>query len=342
MGNNSRSRKLSVIIALLLLGSFAGGTALYLDLHLYANEPAAEEGIERLFVVLNGQDLRTTATALEKNGIIQHETKFRLLAQIKGYDKKIRAGEYVLSAAMSPHEILDVLVRGKVFLHKFMVPEGYNLAQIASLVDLAVFGTREAFIQAATDTELLQKAQINAETFEGYLFPDTYYFSKNVTPEKIVDAMVKRFWSVFAPDWRTRAEHLGFSIHEVVTLASIIEKETGVSFERPLISSVFHNRLQKRMRLESDPTIIYGIENFDGNLTRKHLRATTPYNTYMIKGFPPGPIANPGFKSIEAALYPADTSFLYFVSKKDGTHQFSANIKDHNKAVKKYQLRRSK
>ncbi|MFC1856704.1 endolytic transglycosylase MltG [Thermodesulfobacteriota bacterium] len=342
MGKNLRAKKLIVIIALLLLGSFAGVSAIYLDLRLYANEPAAKDGIEKLFVVLSGQDLRTTARALEKSGLIQHGIKFRLLTQIKGCDKKIRAGEYALSAVMSPAEILDVLVRGKVFLYKFMVPEGYNLTQIASLVDLAGFGAREAFIQESSDTELLQKARINAETFEGYLFPDTYYFSKNVTPEKIVDAMVRRFWSVFTSVWRTRAENMGFSIHEVVTLASIIEKETGVSFERPLISSVFHNRLQKRMRLESDPTVIYGIENFDGNLTRKHLRTTTPYNTYMMKGLPPGPIANPGLKSIEAALYPADTSFLYFVSKKDGTHQFSTNIKDHNKAVKKYQLRRSK
>lgn len=152
--------------------------------------------------------------------------------------------------------------------------------------------------------------------------------------------MVKRFWAIFKPEWKNRAKILGFSIHQVVTFASIIEKETGAAFERPIISSVFHNRLKRRMRLQSDPTVIYGIKDFDGNLTRKHLAKTTPYNTYRINGLPPGPIANAGIKAIEAALYPADTKFLYFVSKKDTTHKFSANIRDHNSAVRKYQLRR--
>ena len=135
---------------------------------------------------------------------------------------------------------------------------------------------------------------------------------------------------------------MGLSIHQIITIASIIEKETGASFERPVISSVFHNRLKKKMRLESDPTVIYGIKKFNGNITRKDLKTFTPYNTYVIKGLPPGPIANPGIKAINAALFPADTDFLFFVSKKDTTHKFSTNIRDHNKAVRKYQLRRRK
>ena len=152
--------------------------------------------------------------------------------------------------------------------------------------------------------------------------------------------MVKRFRSIFTPEFNNQAKKLNLSIHQVVTLASIIEKETGAPFERPIISSVFHNRLRKRMRLESDPTVIYGIKNFDGNITRKHLSEQTPYNTYQIRGLPPGPIANPGLKAIEAALFPEDTNFLYFVSKRDRTHKFSTNIADHNRAVRKYQLRR--
>ena len=139
-----------------------------------------------------------------------------------------------------------------------------------------------------------------------------------------------------------RAKDLGFTVHQIVTLASIIEKETGAAFERPIISSVFHNRLKKKMRLESDPTVIYGIKNFDGNLTRKHLGTHTPYNTYKIRGLPAGPIANPGRASLEAALYPEKTVFLYFVSKRDTTHYFSTNLKEHNQAVRKYQLRRKK
>jgi UPF0755 protein len=152
--------------------------------------------------------------------------------------------------------------------------------------------------------------------------------------------MVNRFKEVYLAEWHDRASQLNWNVHHVVTMASIIEKETGAAFERPLIASVFHNRLEKKMRLSSDPTVIYGIKDFDGNLTRKHLSTPTPYNTYLRKGLPPGPIASPGAKAIEAALYPADTKYLYFVSKKDTTHQFSTNIRDHNAAVRKYQLRR--
>ena len=198
------------------------------------------------------------------------------------------------------------------------------------------------FIQAATDTTRVRQIGLEGETFEGYLFPDTYFFPKEVTIERIISTMVKRFWSVFVPEWQARAKDLGLTVHQVVTLASIIEKETGAPFERPIISSVFHNRLKKKMRLESDPTVIYGIKNFDGNLTRKHLTTPTPYNTYKIRGLPSGPIASPGGASLEAALYPDDTKFIYFVSRKDRTHQFSTNLKQHNRAVQKYQLGRRK
>jgi UPF0755 protein len=150
--------------------------------------------------------------------------------------------------------------------------------------------------------------------------------------------MLQRFRSTFSPDWERRAMELGLTPHQVVTLASIIEKETGEPSERPLIASVFYNRLKLGMRLETDPAVIYGIKDFDGNLTRKHLEAPGPYNTYLIKGLPPGPIANPGKKAIEAALFPARTDYLFFVSKNNGSHQFSSNLADHNRAVQHYQL----
>ena len=182
--------------------------------------------------------------------------------------------------------------------------------------------------------------QIPAQTFEGYLFPDTYYFSQDVTPKQIITSMVNQFRMTFKDEWEIRAHALGFTMHEIITLASIIEKETGVASERPVIASVFHNRLRKKMRLASDPTVIYGIKVFNGNITKKDLNRLTPYNTYMIRGLPPGPIANPGAESIKAALYPAKTNLLYFVAKFDKTHQFSATLADHNRAVRKYQLKR--
>ncbi len=320
--------------------SFSALSCLFLDLLVYADKSANADNSKKLIVIPPGQNLSATANYLNYTGIIKNPVKFKLLARIKGCDKKIKAGEYLLSSSMPPIKILETIASGKVRLYKITIPEGYNLKQVASIIAKAKLGAKADFLRAATNSSFVYKQGINAETFEGYLFPDTYHFPKDITPEKIIAAMVERFRSIFNRKWKKRAKDLNLSIHQVVTLASIIEKETGVSFERPVISSVFHNRLKKRMRLESDPTVIYGLKNFDGNITRKHLATQTPYNTYTIKGLPPGPIANPGSKAIEAALYPADTDFLYFVSKKDRTHKFSANIKDHNKAVKKYQLRK--
>jgi UPF0755 protein len=232
------------------------------------------------------------------------------------------------------------MTSGKVALFRVTIPEGFNIYQIAAHLASHQLASEPAFLEKAADPAFLKEMGIAARTFEGYLFPETYHFPKGVTPEKIISTMVRRFEEVFQPQWRERAAALNMTVHQIVTLASIIEKETGAAFERPLISSVFHNRLERDMRLSSDPTVIYGIRDFNGNLTRQDLERKTPYNTYRIKGLPPGPIANPGAQSLKAALYPAQTGFLYFVSRKDGTHQFSTNLSDHNKAVRKYQLRR--
>jgi UPF0755 protein len=310
------------------------------DILRYADKPASAEPVQRVIIVKPGQKFNSLSELLNEKGIINHPVKFRLFSRIKGYDKNIKAGEYVLSPTMTPKRILEIFVMGKVRLHKFTIPEGYNLQQVAQVVSRAGFGTPADFFKAATNADLVHSKGIDAQTFEGYLFPDTYYFTKAATPEKIISSMVKRFWSVFKAEWKDRAKTLGLTIHQVVTLASIIEKETGAAVERPIISSVFHNRLKRGIRLESDPTVIYGIEDFNGNITRRDLEEDTLYNTYRIKGLPPGPIANAGIKAIEAALYPADTRFLYFVSKKDNTHQFTTNLKDHNRAVQKYQLGR--
>jgi UPF0755 protein len=337
-----KAKKLLIIVSpFVILG--CATLWLYYDLRTYAETPAKVGALDKIVVnVSTGQSLKSTANILHQKEIIKDALRFVLIARIKGYDKRMKAGEYLLSAAMPPEKILDIMVKGAVQLHKLTVPEGYNIYQIGELVTKANFGKNGEFVQAAKDTLLAKKIGLETETFEGYLFPDTYFFPREITVEKIIMAMVQRFRTVFTSEWEVRAKSLGLTVHQIVTLASIIEKETGASFERPIISSVFHNRLKKKMRLESDPTVIYGIENFDGNLTRKHLKTRTPYNTYKIKGLPAGPIANPGRASLEAALYPADTSYIYFVSKKDNTHQFSTNLKQHNKAVRKYQLRRKK
>ena len=333
-------KKIIIISVIFVFIGICSLTVFILDLRHYALRPTDQKPQKVMMYIPAGQSLKATTDALFKNGIITSPFKFNLVARLKGYDKRLKAGEYALSASMAPIQIMEKLVKGEVELYKITIPEGFNIYQIADLVAEAGFAPNSNFIDAATSADLARKNNINAETLEGYLFPETYYFPKKVKVETIISTMVDRFWKVFNSAWQERADQLGFSIHQIVTLASIIEKETGAPSERPVISSVFHNRLKKKMRLESDPTVIYGLKNFDGNLKRIHLETPTPYNTYQIKGLPVGPIANPGAKALEAALYPADTKFIYFVSKKNKTHQFSTNLKDHNQAVRKYQLRR--
>lgn len=333
-------RKLAwVLVALVLI---FGAVCLYAfhELNRYASAPAAADAEEVTFVVLPGQGVSKISRILAAEGIICKPMEFRIFSRLNGFDTKIKVGEYRLSAAMSPADILEKLVKGDVILYRLTIPEGYTAMQIADLVGESGIAGRDAFLKALSDQSLMVRLHIEADSFEGYLFPDTYFFPKNTTAETIVSTQVSRFRSVMTDRRLERAQQLGLSVHEVVTLAAMIEKETGAAEERPIISSVFHNRLKRGMRLESDPTVIYGIENFDGNLTRKHLAEETPYNTYRIKGLPAGPIANPGEAAIEAALYPEDTDYFYFVARKDGTHQFSTNIRDHNRAVSKYQLKR--
>jgi UPF0755 protein len=197
----------------------------------------------------------------------------------------------------------------------------------------------EAFLAFATDPQAAKRYKIPADTLEGYLFPDTYLIPRRITPEPLVQLMLRRFHDRLTPEIKRAAKQNGMTLHQIVILASIIEKETGNVAERRRISGVFHNRLKRGMRLQSDPTVIYGIPDFNGNLTREHLNTKTPYNTYAIDGLPKGPIANPGIASIRAAAFPEETDDLYFVSKNDGTHVFSSTLREHNRAVRRYQKR---
>ena len=333
-------KKLIILLIVVLMAGIGATGLLYHHLLTWADRPRNDAGEEKLFTVAPGQGLKQTAQALEQAGLVSDALRFTVLARLDREDKLLKAGEYFLSTAMTPREILGQMVEGRVHLYRLTIPEGYNLAQIAAAVADAGLATPETFLAAARDPELAGRLGIDAATLEGYLFPDTYYFPRGLDSPTIIATMVKQFNTAFKPSWEARAKELGMSVHEVVTLASIIEKETGAPEERPLIASVFHNRLKKGMRLETDPTVIYGIPNFDGNIKRSHLETYTPYNTYKIKGLPPGPIASPGTLAIQAALYPVQSDYLYFVSKKDGTHQFSKTIKEHNAAVRKYQLRK--
>ncbi|MCM2286258.1 MAG: endolytic transglycosylase MltG [Desulfobacula sp.] len=336
----NRFKKFTITVISLLIIALLGGVYLFMDISSFIKKPFRPGSPEQTLTIVPGQGLKAIAEHLENQSIISNKLYFSVYAKIKKAGKKLQAGEYVLSGSKSPEEILDILVSGKVKLYRVTLPEGVTMREIAGLIEKEGLCEPEKFIALCQNPALIKKLEIQALSLEGYLFPDTYFFSRQTTCEDIISAMTGRFKSVFAETWQQRAKELGFSIHEILTLASIIEKETGAADERPLISSVFHNRLKKNMRLESDPTVIYGIEDFDGNIKKTHLQTRTGYNTYQITGLPPGPIASPGALSLEAALYPASTPYFYFVSKNDTTHYFSKTFEEHTKAVSRYQLKK--
>jgi UPF0755 protein len=312
-----------------------GGVTWYA--HRSLDLPAQEIETHRVVVIPPDASFRTVADLLADKGLLVSPFWFRVLGKVQGAERKIQPGEYDFHTRMRPPEILDALIKGKVIQYSVLVPEGFTAAQVAALLNDAGLADPTAIMRLVRDPAFVKSLGIDAATLEGYLYPDTYIFPRHTRPEEILKTMVAKFHQVFTPEVKARASELNMSRHEVVTLASIIEKETGQEDERPLIAAVFQNRLKKKYPLQSDPTVIYDIPNFDGNLTRAQLTTSTPFNTYMHAGLPPGPIANPGIKSIMAALHPAPVDYLYFVSKNDGSHQFSSTLKQHNEAVHHYQ-----
>ncbi len=300
--------------------------------------PAEEEGVEQVVFVQEGLSLNEVANELEERNIITNKTLFGLWGKIMGSSRRIKAGEYRLSPDMPPVRILEMLTAGAVITYPVTFPEGYTIEQIADVLDRNELVKKEEFISLAHNPAVLEQYHIAGPSLEGYLYPDTYQLARGISPSAVVDAMVNRFRQLTTP-LEERAEAVGMTMEDVVILASIVEKETGLAEERPVIASVFLNRLKQGMRLESDPTVIYGIKDFNGNLTRKDLRKPTLYNTYVIQGLPIGPIANPGLEAIKAVLFPEETDYLYFVSKNDGSHHFSKTLSEHNKAVRLYQRR---
>ncbi len=246
-------------------------------------------------------------------------------------------GEYLFPEPPSALTVWRKMVHGDVKRYVLAVPEGANIYDIAEEIDGIGLLDPDEFLAAATSPALLSRLGFAGPSAEGFLFPDTYVFVKPVTAEEVLGTMLRQFRKRFTDGMATKARAEGYSIPEVVTIASIIEKETGIDAERPLVSAVIRRRLAIGMPLQMDPTVIYGLRRFGENLTKKDLQARNPYNTYVNRGLPPGPIANPGLPSLEAALSPARTDYLYFVSRNDGSHVFSRTLSEHNRAVSRYQ-----
>ena len=308
----------------------------------YAQSPVGRDIPLRTVDIPRGASFSRVMDVLEAEGLLRQRELFHLLALLRNGTRQIRAGEYEFSGWMSPSEILGKLIRGEVKGYRITVPEGFTVRQILDRLLASKLVDEKEFLRLSTDRQFLSTLGIEGRSLEGYLFPDTYILDRSMDTRTIVTTMVNQFWHHVTPSMTKRSADLGLTVDQFVTLASIIEKETGRKEEMPLIAAVFHNRLKRRMPLQSDPTVIYGIADFDGNLRKQDLLKKTPYNTYLIAGLPPGPIANPGLDALQAALYPTEADYLYFVSKNDGSHQFSDNLSQHNSAVKKYQLQTRK
>jgi len=295
--------------------------------------------------IRKGQGPHEISRILRSSGVLSSEcdeARFFWLGRITREWNQVKAGEYEFSKSMSPFKIFSLLSSGISVARSVTVIEGENMYEIADHLEKQKLSSKQEFLKLCKSREFISSLGFDPSviiSLEGFLFPNTYNFNKTMSTQEIIRLMIKQYRTIWGAAEDSRARELGLTQYQAMTLASIIEKETGASQERPLIASVFFNRLKKKMRLQSDPTTIYGIwERYQGNLHKSDLLETTPYNTYAVAGLPLGPIANPGKEAIHAVLYPADSEYLYFVSHNNGTHQFSRTLEEHNLAVQKFQL----
>jgi UPF0755 protein len=302
-----------------------------------SNRPLGSPRPVQIVTIPPGTAFTKVAHLLKAKGLLGPEWFFQMLGRVQQLDRKIIPGEYELHPGMRPTELLAKLVEGDVYQHSVTIPEGYNVVQIAEMLHQKGLADKHEILRLNRDSAFITSVNVMAPTLEGYLFPDTYRFARYMPPEFILRTFINRFHEMVTPELHAQAKAMGMTLQEVLTLASVVEKETGLASERSLVSGVFHNRLKKNIPLQSDPTVIYALEYFDGNIRKEDLSVNSPYNTYRVRGLPPGPIANPGLAAIQAALYPTPSDFVYFVSRNDGSHKFSATLAEHNKAVDKYQ-----
>ncbi|MFC2164953.1 endolytic transglycosylase MltG [Acidobacteriota bacterium] len=329
--------RIILILAALMLLLFAS----WFSFHFY--HPNTGTGEEIIFEVKKGDTASRIALNLKEKGVIQQKAIFILGYKLFFSPQSLKAGEYAIHFPQSTKEILGLITEGHAVLHPITIPEGLTRQEIALHLQTTSPISYEDFLNASSEADLISDMDPKASDLEGYLFPETYHFTKNFGAADIVSAMISQFRAVFGKQWQDRANELGMTVREIVILATLIEKETSRPEERAVVSSVFHNRLKNRMKLDCDPTIIYVLKQegrFKDRLRTKDLRYDSSYNTYLYAGLPPGPIANPGKESLQAALYPAHTDYFYFVSRNDGSHHFSKTFREHQNAVIKYQKRR--
>jgi UPF0755 protein len=292
--------------------------------------------------VEKGMSFRQAARLLRERGLIRDPYPLIVAARVTGLQRTLKPGYYSFNGTLSPWMVFQILRKGDIVESEVTVIEGDTLREIKLKLAHEGLVAGEEFERLSTDREFLLKLNVRAPSLEGYLFPDTYKFYKGVEPVEVLEIMVRRLREKYDGDLMARTSEMGLDERSVLTLASIIEKETSVDEERQIISAVYHNRLRRRMPLQADPTAVYGIKPQGAGISRKDIRRRTKYNTYFIRGLPPGPIASPGLLSIRAALYPADVPYLYFVADGNGTHTFSTTRREHERAVKRYRAARAR
>jgi UPF0755 protein len=333
-----KPRLLVRILLLLLVVGLVGYLYLEREMHGF-HTPSSTTPLE----ITPGMSARDVLKLLRERGVIADERLTMVYLVLSRNRTTLRAGEYLFDRPVTTHEVIDTLVKGTVYLHRFTVPEGLTVSEVASKWEEQGFGKAEEFVAAARESVDLVRdfeGDITEASLEGFLFPETYFFAVRTTPRRAIEAMVGRFRAVLAElETRIPSETWPLNLRDTMVLASLVEAEAAVDEERELIASVFVNRLKRRILLQCDPTVIYALEKanrYQGRLTRADLKFNSPYNTYRYPGLPPGPIANPGMRSLEAVMRPASTRYLYFVRTTGGRHTFSENLAAHNRAVAAY------
>lgn len=291
--------------------------------------------------IIRGMSSQAIANQLVHKKLVRSSWVFLVATHLSGASHRLQVGTYHLSGAMSIPQIIDHLRSGKVITHQLVVPEGLTVVQIGKIWEKGGFGTEAAFNEAASDAKWRSDHQIEGKTLEGYLFPNTYQFPDGASADVMIQTMLDEFERRWTAEMTEEANALEFSKHEIITLASIIEAEARIPEERPLISSVFHNRLRRGWKLQADPTALYGLGNPDRPPRAADLRTDTRYNTYLYEGLPPGPICNPGIASIFAALRPVSTDYMYFVAIGNGKHHFSRTLREHQNMINRMRRNRN-
>lgn len=322
-----------VYLPIIIIVVFVFSFSIFLFSPVQLNNPVTIE-------VSQGMPLNAVAKNLYDNGVISDIQKFRLLVRVLNLSKKIHAGEYQFKERVTPILVLKFLTRGWVKKYNISIPEGFTTKQIIALILNNGLGRADEFDRALSDSEFFKTFGLEDRGPEGYLFPDTYIFYKGMSEKEMLSEMFRNFKRKIPVDAEEKAKNHNLTLHQVVILASIVQKETYQPEEMPFVAAVFYNRLRKGIPLQADPTVIYAMPDFSGNLRKVDLKIKSPYNTYIHRGLPPGPICNPGLDAIKAVLQPSNVPYLYFVSRNDGSHEFSVSLKEHNKKVELYQLKR--